>query len=96
MSQNNNRSNQAQRNKLKNEEFFDVHPRPWDVEPWEINEYLRIFLDPTNPETFLVEIKFLHWTEAKYRKALVSKIFEHSDIQVYRIGKSLFLRRLLF
>ncbi len=96
MSQNRNSSIASTQNKLRNEEFFDIHPSPWDVDVIEINESSRIFIDCNNPETFLVEIKFRHWTESKFKTAVLSQKFLNSDIDVYRIGKSLFLRRLLF
>lgn len=97
MSQKRNSSIARNHNKLLNEEFFDLHPNPWDVDVIEITEYVRIFIDCLNPETFLVEIKFQHWTESKFKTAVLTKKFRsYSDLDVYRIGKSLFLRRLLF
>jgi hypothetical protein len=96
MSQNQNSPIARRQNQFLNEEYFDIHPRPYDIDILEINDKIRIFIDMNNYETFLVEIKFLHWTEAKYKTAIFSNKFQDSDIDVYRIGKSLFLRRLLF
>jgi len=96
MSQNSNSSIASTQNKSRNEEFFDIHPSPWDIDVIEINEKLRIFIDTNNLETFLVEIKFLHWTESKYKTAVLQQKFKDTDVEVYRIGKSLFLRRLMF
>lgn len=81
-------------NQYLNEEYFDLHPTPWDVETWEIREDLRIFYDHNNPETFLLEITFKHWKEAEFKRKVCLKIFK--DLDVYRINKKLFLRKLLF
>ena len=96
MSQDRNSSIARNQNKYLNEEFFDLHPNPWDVDVIELTESVRIFIDCNNPETFLVEIKFRHWTESKFKTAVISQKFRSSSVDVYRIGKSLFLRRLLF
>lgn len=97
MSQYRNNSISAIANQELNQEFFDLSPRPWDVDVIElIDDTLRIFIDWNNPETFLIEIKFQHWTKAKYKHAVISRQFEYSNVDVYRIGKSLFIRKLLF
>lgn len=82
---------------LKNEEFFDLHPNPWDVEIWETFENVRIYYDPKNPETILIEIKFQYWEKAEKNRIKLDHIFKSVDlIDVYRIRKKLFLRKLLF
>jgi hypothetical protein len=96
MSQDRNSPIARNHNKYLNEEFFDLHPSPWEVDMIELTESVRIFIDTNNPETFLAEIKFRHWTESKFKTAVLQQKFRSSSVDVYRIGKSLFLRRLLF
>jgi hypothetical protein len=83
-----------------NEEFFDLHPQPWDVEKHCILETtsfrISLYLDVQNPDTFLVEILYQDWQSCKYKEAMLGKVLENSDVDVYRIRKKLFLRRLLF
>jgi hypothetical protein len=96
MNQNRNSSIARSQNKYLNEEFFDIHPQPYEVDIIEITDFLRIYIDVNNPETFLIEHKFKHWEIAKHKTAVFQYKFKNVDVDVYRIGKSLFLRRLLF
>ena len=83
-----------------NEEFFDLHPRPYDITYCEIGQTIKdkitLYLDPNNPETFLLKIRFSNWIECDKTMKWMQVLFEHSDIDVYRSTKYLFLRRLLF
>lgn len=96
MSQKQNYSSARYQSQLNNEEFFDLHPQPWDVEIYEPFENVRIYYDKNNPETFLIEIKFRYWEETAQKEKILDSIFSNRLTSVYRIRKKLFLRRLLF
>ena len=96
MSQYRNSSIQPSQATFNNEEFFDLHPHPYNVDKYSISEDVKLYLDFDNPETFLVEIHFDNWQDAKFSEAKCRYIFKRSDIDVYRMRKKLFLRRLLF
>lgn len=82
---------------MNNEEFFDLHPSPWDIEIYEPFQDIRIYYDPRNPETILIEIKFRYWERTNQAVVKLDSIFKSVDlIDVYAIGKKLFLRKLLF
>lgn len=94
MSQINNRSISLAR--IKNEEFFDLHPAPYGIEKFKILEKIKIFIDQDNPETFLIEINFYKWLKAQRYANLWSEVLVNTDVDVYHDRGRLFLRRLLF
>lgn len=80
-----------------NEEFFDIHPRPYDVENYIfLNDIITLYIDYNNPETFLLKIRFSNWMTAKNARKLLQYALKNSDIDVYRNNRELFLRKLLF
>ena len=96
MSQHRNSSIAGNQARSNNEEFFDLHPRPWDVECYNLDKYVRIFVDHNNIDTFLLEITYPTWIEANYKLKMMEQIFKDDITCVYRNGKKLFLRKLLF
>ena len=94
MRQINNSSNEPAR--INNEEFFDLHPKPWSIEKFTILEKITIFIDQDNPETFLIEVNFYMWDKARRMANLWSFILQNSDVDVYHSKGRLFFRRLLF
>jgi len=96
MSQYRNSSIQPSQATFNNEEYFDLHPHPYNVDKYFVKEDIIMYVDLDNPETFLVEIHFDNWQEAKHAEAKATYILKNSDVDVYRNRKKLFLRRLLF
>lgn len=96
MSQYKNDSTQPTYATVKNEEYYDLHPSPWDIEFVRITENIIAYIDHVNIETFLIEIRYDSWKEAlKYEKLWVYML-RNSDVEIYRSRKKLFLRRLMF
>ena len=83
-----------------NEEFFDVHPRPYDVQYFELENLGRLkitlYIDHNNPETFLLKTWFSDWKEAERWLKVMTVQLQNTGIDVYRDRKYLFLRKLLF
>ena len=80
-----------------NEEFFDLHPRPYDVEYFQFeNDRITLYLDKRNTETWLVKIRFTNWQKAEQVSNRLSRIFDNTEIDCYRNHKYLFLRKMLF
>lgn len=79
-----------------NEEFFDEHPYSFNIERFRISKWIVIFLDLQNPESFLIELRFDSWKEAKNYGKQIQHILENSkiDVDLYRSINKLFLRRL--
>ena len=96
MSQYRNSSIQPSQSTVNNEEFYDLHPAPYNVDKYSIGKHIKLYVDFDNIETFLVEITFDSWQEAKYEEAKLTYLMKNSDVDVYRNRKYLFLRRLLF
>lgn len=96
MSQYRNHSIQPTKATIKNEEFYDMHPCPYDIEYAEIHNNITAYFDPNNPETFLIKIRFQDWQSAEKSERLWSFMLNNTDLDVYRMNKYLFLRRLLF
>ena len=79
-----------------NEEFFDLHPRPYDCQFFEINDKITVYLDLNNTDTWLVKIRFSTWQQSEKYEIRLRRLFENSNVNIYRSRKLLFLRRLLF
>ncbi len=96
MSQYRNSSIQHSQATQNNEEYFDLHPSPWDVERCEIRNDIIAYIDPNNIDTFLIEIKFQDWKSCLQAQKLWEYMLRNGDVIVYRKRTKLFLRKLLF
>lgn len=86
-------------NQWKVEEFFDEHPKPFNVEIFNFEGLMRmkVYCDNTGETDgmYLIEIHFNKWKQAlHYTRILRNQL--SGSIDVFRIGKKLFLRKLLF
>jgi len=87
-------------NRWKVEEFFDEHPNPFNIEifGFEGLKRIKVYTDITDKKQsgkFLFELTFKDWKKAQYyTRILLKTLNRHLD--VFRIGKQLFLRKLLF
>ncbi len=79
-----------------NEDYYDLHPSPWDIEYTEIRNDIIAYIDPNNCETFLIELRYADWKSALKAEKLWKYMLRKTDVDVYRNRKLLFLRRLLF
>ena len=88
-----------------NEEFFDEHPFPFDIQRERISDNIIIYCDPlTVHKTWLVEITFpltklqisQCFKQLKNTVSRIQKLFEMHEVDVYHIRNKLFLRKLLF
>lgn len=96
MSQYNNSSIVPSQATENNEDYFDLHPNPWDIERVEVSENIIAYIDPSNTETFLIELKFDRWQKAIKAEKLWKYMLRNADVDIYRNRSRLFLRRLLF
>jgi len=97
MSQNENVSFNSIASRELSEEYFDMHPNPWDVETYSfLKDTITLYMDCKSPETFLLKIRFSNWMESKSACKLLQYVLKYSTIDVYRNNKELFLRKLLF
>lgn len=87
-------------NQWKVEEFFDEHPRPFNLEIFQFEGLisLKLYADTTSgetDETYMFELKFKHWKKAlAYQRVVMNCLSQQLDI--FRVGRKLFLRKLLF
>ncbi len=86
-------------NQWKVEEFFDTHPNPFNIEIFEFEGLtaIKVYADissETGNDSYLFELKFENWKKAQHYTRIAFKILNGVDI--FRIGKRLFLRKLLF
>jgi len=88
-----------------NEEFFDEHPNPADIERVRISDTIVVFADQYQAsKTFLVEITFpltkglkSHgYKQVKTSLELLRNCLKFTEVIVYRDRNKLFLRKLLF
>ena len=96
MSEYRNSSPVSRATQFNNEEYFDLHPSPWEIEKYEITKNISIYLDINNPETFLIEIHYTSWHEAKYKEDIFRYMLRNVSLDLYRNRYKLFLRKLLF
>ena len=86
-------------NQWKVEEFFDEHPSPFQIEIFGFEGLIRtkVYADITgeNNETYLFELTFKDWKKARHYTRILSSLLS-SSLDVFRIGKKLFLRKLTF
>jgi hypothetical protein len=83
-----------------NEEFFDEHPNPNEIEITNFEHIKRVTIyksDSDSFEPFLIEVVFNNWKQCAKHYKLICQIFGNSDhLLIYRKRKKLFLRKLLF
>lgn len=86
-------------NQWKVEEYFDEHPNPFNIEIFGFEGLIRmkVYADITsgNSETYLFELTFKDWKKARHYTRILSSFLSHS-LDIFRIGKRLFLRKLTF
>lgn len=86
-------------NQYKVEEYFDEHPNPFNIEIFQFEGLIgiKVYCDNTGEtdNCFLFEFKFKDWKKAShYTRILLNQLSQ--SIEVFRVGKKLFLRKLLF
>lgn len=89
-------------NQWKVEEFFDSHPYPFNIEIFGFEGLISIkcYADVTNEnkdliDSYLFELKFKDWKKARHYARILSTLLKR-NLDVFRIGKKLFLRKLFF
>lgn len=86
-----------------NEEFFDEHPNPADIERVRISDTIVVYADQYQAsKTFLVEIIFpmtkhmksSDYKQIKYSLELLRNCLKYTEVICYRDRNKLFLRKL--
>jgi|AMFO01.1.fsa_nt_gi hypothetical protein len=83
----------------KVEEFFDEHPNPFNIEINAFEGLNRILvyadLSGETDDSYLFELKFKDWKKARHYARILSNLLS-AHLDIFRIGKKLFLRKLSF
>lgn len=83
----------------KVEEFFDEHPYPFNIEIFQFEglSNIKVYADVTGnaDEMYLFELKFKDWKKARHYTRIVANMLS-SQLDIFRVGRKLFLRKLLF
>ncbi len=87
-------------NQWKVEEFFDEHPYPFNVEIFNFEglSSIQVYADITSgeaDETYLFKLTFKDWKKARHYTRILSNMLSGS-LDIFRVGKNLFLRKLSF
>ncbi len=87
-------------NQWKVEEFFDEHPYPFNVEIFNFEglSSMLVYADITSgeaDETYLFKLTFKDWKKARHYTRILSNMLSGS-LDIFRVGKDLFLRKLSF
>lgn len=87
-------------NQWKVEEFFDEHPYPFNIEIFRFEglSEMQVYADITSgeaDETYLFKLTFKDWKKARHYTRILSNMLSGS-LDIFRVGKNLFLRKLQF
>lgn len=87
-------------NRWKVEEFFDEHPYPFNIEIFQFEglSAIKVYADITSgeaDEVYLFELTFKDWKKARHYTRILANMLSGS-LDIFRIGKKLFLRKLRF